>query len=495
MTDYGEFLRAKVANAKTFGFEVDPAELNPALTDLTRAMVRWALAGGRRGLFAKFGLHKTCAQIEIMRVIGLRHCGIRLIALPLGVRGEFMNDAAKYFTGAYAVKLKFIRRIDEIEGDDTIYLTNYESVREGILDIGAIASLVAVSLDEAAILRGFGGTKTFREAMAVFAGDDRRNKAERVRTDGVPFRFVATATPDPNEHIELLDAISSRVGTGADGPEMRKWADLTTGVADTRVMLLASRGNDSATTAWFGVPSGGNLVGVAEHIECGTDAGNGGGFVVASGTKAAAGAIGIYSTTLSSPGPTETAMVAVSFMPGSSTTVVSADATGSYTVTGTVQADGTGSYAVLSTVQADGAASYAVVSAVQADKAASYAVVSAVQASATASYGVGGSVQSDGAASYAVITSVQSSASASYGLLAAVQGSAAASYTVVAAVQSDAVGSYSVLTDGGTTAVFADASVGFSPPDDDDSHEPAAEDMELFEIAIALVSSGALELH
>jgi hypothetical protein len=100
--------------------------------------------------------------------------------------------------------VKFIRRADELEGDDVIYLTNYESVREGILDIGAIEDLVAVSLDEAAILRGFGGTKTFRESMAVFAGDDRRDKSQRVKSDGVPFRFVATATPDPNEHIELL---------------------------------------------------------------------------------------------------------------------------------------------------------------------------------------------------------------------------------------------------------------------------------------------------
>ncbi len=204
MKAYDQFLQEKVAHAKTFGFEVDPRELNPALKDHTRAMVRWMLAGGRRALFAKFGLHKTCAQIECMRLVGKHHAGIRLITLPLGVRGEFFNDAGRFFTGEYSVKLKFIRRVEEIDGDDTIYLTNYESVREGILDIGAIENLVAISLDEAAILRGFGGTKTFRESMAVFAGDDRRDKTNRIKTDGVAFRFVATATPDPNEHIELL---------------------------------------------------------------------------------------------------------------------------------------------------------------------------------------------------------------------------------------------------------------------------------------------------
>jgi hypothetical protein len=50
--------------------------------------------------------------------------------------------------------------------------------------------LTAVSLDEASCLRGFGGTKTFREFMRMF--------------DGVRFKFVATATPSPNEYIELL---------------------------------------------------------------------------------------------------------------------------------------------------------------------------------------------------------------------------------------------------------------------------------------------------
>jgi hypothetical protein len=65
------------------------------------------------------------------------------------------------------VKLKFIRRISEVEDDRTIYLTNYESVREGILDV---APFVGVSLDEAAVLRGFGGTKTFRTFMQLFEG-------------------------------------------------------------------------------------------------------------------------------------------------------------------------------------------------------------------------------------------------------------------------------------------------------------------------------------
>ena len=203
MSDYRAFLEAKVKLEHACGFEVEDRELNPALKDHTRAMVRWALHGGRRALFAAFGMHKTCAQLEIMRVIGKHRPGIRLITLPLGVRQEFTRDARERFTGEHALRLKFIRRADEIEDDRTIYLTNYESVREGILDIAALRP-IAVSLDEASILRGFGGTKTFREVMAVLAGDDRRANAERAAGPAAWFRFVATATPSPNEYIELL---------------------------------------------------------------------------------------------------------------------------------------------------------------------------------------------------------------------------------------------------------------------------------------------------
>ena len=81
----------------------------------------------------------------------------------------------------------FIRSIKEAS-EGGIYLTNYETVRDGKLDP---RKFDAVSLDEASVLRGFGGTKTFREFMNLFEGTN-------------SYRFVATATPSPNEYIELL---------------------------------------------------------------------------------------------------------------------------------------------------------------------------------------------------------------------------------------------------------------------------------------------------
>ena len=59
---YREFLENKIDIAPQSGIEVDPAEISPALKDHQRVCVLWALRGGRRGLFARFGLGKTVMQ-------------------------------------------------------------------------------------------------------------------------------------------------------------------------------------------------------------------------------------------------------------------------------------------------------------------------------------------------------------------------------------------------------------------------------------------------
>lgn len=196
MTDYQQFLCAKVTMAESFGFEIGAHEVNPLLKPHQIAIVVWAVAGGRRAIFCAFGLGKTFIQLETVRITRARCGGMGLIAIPLGVRQEFMRDAEKL-----GIKVKFIRRIEECDDPNGIYLTNYETIRDGKLDPRHFS---VASLDEAACLRGFGGTKTFREFMALFAGDDRRSMHERIRSDGVQYRFVATATPSPNEYVELL---------------------------------------------------------------------------------------------------------------------------------------------------------------------------------------------------------------------------------------------------------------------------------------------------
>lgn len=198
MTAYDDFLRAKIVQAPKLGFDVSPERMNPAMKPHCRVIVPWLLAGGRRALFSAFGLHKTVMQLEAVRIAAEHVGGRGLIVLPLGVRQEFRRDAVERL--GWPEPPKFIRRIDEA-GATGVYLTNYETVRDGNLDP---REFQAASLDEASVLRGFGGTKTFREFMALFAGDDRRDRSQRIVSDGIRFRFVATATPSPNDYIELL---------------------------------------------------------------------------------------------------------------------------------------------------------------------------------------------------------------------------------------------------------------------------------------------------
>ena len=181
LENYRKFLRAKCNLPAEFGVPIEPSDIHPWLKPHQKAAVEWAVRGGRRALFESFGLGKTVQQLEILRLILKQTGGRGLIVAPLGVKQEFQRDARNI-----DIDLRFIRRIEDAEPTG-IYLTNYETIRDGKMDPQAFN---VASLDEATILAGFGGTKTFREFMRLF--------------ENVPYRFVATATPDPNDYIELL---------------------------------------------------------------------------------------------------------------------------------------------------------------------------------------------------------------------------------------------------------------------------------------------------
>ncbi|WP_018900396.1 DNA methyltransferase [Rhizobium sp. 2MFCol3.1] len=180
MNAYADFLKNKIRLAPVSGLQVDPADVNPILKPHQRDMVVWAVRGGKRAIFAAFGLGKSVIQIEIVRLITKAAGGRALIVLPLGVRQEFRRDGQML-----GVDIKFIRRIEEA-GETGVYMTNYETVRDGKIDPNAFD---AVSLDEASVLRSY-GSKTYQTFLSLF--------------DGVRYRFVATATPSPNRYKELI---------------------------------------------------------------------------------------------------------------------------------------------------------------------------------------------------------------------------------------------------------------------------------------------------
>ncbi len=177
---YRTFLENKAALAPVTGIGIDPSEVNPILRPDQRDVVCWAVQGGRRAIFASFGLGKSLMQEEVLRILTERTVGRALIIAPLGVRQEFKRDCAMI-----GQEITFIRRIEE--ADETgLYITNYESVRDGKLDPN---QFTAISLDEASCLRSY-GSKTYQTFLTSF--------------QDVPYRFVATATPSPNRYKELI---------------------------------------------------------------------------------------------------------------------------------------------------------------------------------------------------------------------------------------------------------------------------------------------------
>lgn len=177
---YQDFLEAKIKLAPYCGFEPSSYP-DRYLKPHAAAIAQWAIRGGRRAIFASFGLHKTSIQLDILRRIKEHTRRPTLCVIPLGVRQEFFEEAERMGVGVH-----FIRSADEILPAADVHLTNYETVRDGKLDPKLFAG---ASLDEASVLRSF-GSKTYQQFLPLF--------------EDVPYRFVATATPSPNRYKELL---------------------------------------------------------------------------------------------------------------------------------------------------------------------------------------------------------------------------------------------------------------------------------------------------
>lgn len=180
---YEDFLRDKMELAEETGFRVSRDELHPCLKPHQKDSIEWALKGGRRAIFAKFGMGKTVMQIEFNRQVLIHEGGGRaLFVVPLGVKQEFAHDAVKLI-GIEAPK--YITSMEEAQADG-MYITNYERVRDGNIDP---KEFVSVTLDEAAVLRSF-GSKTYQTFLQKFKG--------------VKYKLCCTATPDPNKYKELI---------------------------------------------------------------------------------------------------------------------------------------------------------------------------------------------------------------------------------------------------------------------------------------------------
>ena len=182
---YTEFIDSKVKLAPKTGFDIPDDAICKALKPHQKLIVKWAIAGGRRAIFANFGLGKTAIQLEIAHLITKFKGGKALIVAPFDVMPEFEKDCKNLLNIKPPTYIKTTE--DALNSKDTLFITNYERVREGGVDVRAFKA--ATTLDEASVLRSF-GSKTYQTFLDKF--------------QGIEYKFVATATPAPNKYKELI---------------------------------------------------------------------------------------------------------------------------------------------------------------------------------------------------------------------------------------------------------------------------------------------------
>lgn len=184
--EYLEFLEKKIVVAKEYGSYINENVINNKLLPHQKDIVKWSIEGGRRAIFASFGLGKTIMQLELAVQVSNITNKPFLIVMPLGVVGEFKDDLEFLYPKK---SIKYITDTDIISdvNNEVIYVTNYERIRKG--DVTA-ELFGGVSFDEASILRNL-KTETTNYVLKHFKD--------------VNYRFVATATPTPNDFIEILN--------------------------------------------------------------------------------------------------------------------------------------------------------------------------------------------------------------------------------------------------------------------------------------------------
>lgn len=176
MRKYDEFINSKSKTFENMGIDVDRNSLNPNMFEFQKDIVRWALKKGRAAIFAECGLGKTLMQLSWADEIHKHTGGKILILAPLAVAPQTKEEGEKF-----GIRVNICESQDDVI--DGINITNYEKI-----DKFTGNSFQAVVLDESSILKSF--TSSTRNKLI-----DNFSR--------VPFRLACTATPAPNDHMEL----------------------------------------------------------------------------------------------------------------------------------------------------------------------------------------------------------------------------------------------------------------------------------------------------
>jgi hypothetical protein len=176
MNAYYDFLKTKAKAASSCGFTVSTDDLNENLFRWQKDVVRWSLIKGRSALFEDTGLGKSIQQLVWADEVVKNTSGAVMIYAPLSVAYQTQREGEKF-----GITSRVVRQQSEIETG--INIANYD-----ILDHFDASIFSGVVLDESSIL------KNFSSKTKQFIIDNYKK---------VPYRLACTATPAPNDYMEL----------------------------------------------------------------------------------------------------------------------------------------------------------------------------------------------------------------------------------------------------------------------------------------------------
>lgn len=165
--DYKEFLETKRKTFIESGFEISESELNKNLFDFQKYVVKIALQKGKFAIFADCGLGKTLMQLSWSEAVFNQTKKKVLILAPLAVVEQTKDEAIKF-----GVNL------------ESFDITNYDQLK----NVENINQYSGVVLDESSILKG---------------RDGKLSSLILKRFKNTPYKLACTATPSPNDHMEL----------------------------------------------------------------------------------------------------------------------------------------------------------------------------------------------------------------------------------------------------------------------------------------------------
>ena len=204
--NYQDFIQSKAQTAEKAGWDIGLDELHPDLFDFQKHIVQWSIGMGRCAVFADTGLGKTRVQLDWARLVAAKTKGRVLICSPLAVAEQTRKEGA-----LCGVPVTVCRTKDDIDGD--VNITNYEMLQH--FDPNDFTGIV---LDESSILKNFSGV--YRQELQAFA-------------DSIKYRLCCTATPAPNDlieitnHADFLDVMGSKECRALffiqDGNTTHKW--------------------------------------------------------------------------------------------------------------------------------------------------------------------------------------------------------------------------------------------------------------------------------